>query len=286
MYLQQSSLYQQYIRALKWNVVHIDGVALFYKKFPLIGGVAKIQRPRKLPAVYKVVKFLNEIGIKKISVEVEHSMDQKEFSAWCRQLIKHVKLITSPFIPTKTILIDLKATDEIIFQRFSEAKRRAVRRAQKNNVVVKQSNSIHELMEIKNKSAGLFGFIVIWSIDKLWLIFAPKHAVILLAYNGDKRKVISDKSEIIGGILLLFWKKIAYYWIAGSTKKGKKLFAPTLLVWEALKLSKQRGCTKFDFVGVWDERLPKYSKEWKGFTKFKEEFGGKEVYYPIAMLRR
>ncbi len=272
MHLQQSVLYQRYIQALKWNVVHIDGVAIFYKKFPLIGGVAKIQRPKKLPSVSKLSAFLKSVGIKKVSVEPERSMNQKKFSTWCRQLRRHVKLIASPFIPTKTILINLKAPEEVIFQRFSEAKRRAVRRALKHHVLIKESSDIHLLIKVKNKSAGLFGFIVTWGIDKLWPIFAPTNAAILLAYEKD----------VVGGVLLLFWKKIAYYWIAGATHKGKKLFAPTLLVWEALRLSKQRGCRVFDFVGVWDERIPNYGKEWKGFTKFKEGFGGKEIFYPIS----
>ncbi len=281
MYLQQSSLYQQYIRALKWNVATIDGAHLFYKKFPLIGGISKIQRPMKLPAVSKVVKFLNEIGIKKISVEAEYTMDQKKFSAWCRKLTRHVALNTTSFIPTKTILIDLKPSEEIIFQRFSEAKRRAVRRAQKNNVLVRKSDNIRDLMAIKNKSGGLFGFIVTWGIDKLWPIFAPQNAAILLAHSATNNQQLTT-NNCVGGVLLLFWKKTAYYWIAGATREGKKLFTPTLLVWEALRLSKQRGCKQFDFVGIWDERIPHYGGTWKGFTKFKEGFGGKEVYYPIA----
>lgn len=276
MHLQQSSLYQKYIRSLRWTVATIDGVHLFYRKFPFIGGIAKIQRPMGLPSVDKLTAFLKTIGINKISVEVEYTMDQKKFSFWCRQLSRRVRLNPSPFIPTKTILIDLRPPEEVIFRRFSEAKRRAVRRAQKNNVAVVESTNIRDLMHIKNKSAGLFGFIVTTGIDKLWPIFAPKHAAILLA----------QEKGVVGGVLLLFWKKIAYYWIACATKKGKKLFAPTLLAWEALKLSKQRGCTKFDFVGVWDERLPHYGGTWKGFTKFKEGFGGIEVYYPIAMPRR
>ena len=90
----------------------------------------------------------------------------------------------------------------------------------------------------------------------------------------------------IGGILLLFWDHTSYYWLVGATKKGKKLFAPTLLVWEALKLSKKRGVKRFDFIGVWDERLPCQNTEWKGFSKFKEGFGGKEMYYPITSTRR
>ncbi|MBI3577491.1 peptidoglycan bridge formation glycyltransferase FemA/FemB family protein [Candidatus Gottesmanbacteria bacterium] len=300
MYLQQSSLYRQYILALKWNVAIVDGAHIFYKKFPLIGGIAKIQRPKKLPAVSKVVAFLNSVGIKKIAVEAEYSMDPKKFSTWCNQLRRHTHLIASPFIPTKTILIDLKTPEEIIFQRFSEAKRRAVRKAQKNNVQIYESTNIRNLMDIKNKSAGLFGFIVTWGIDKLWPIFAPKNAAIILASSShlSSRPPSRDPSSnhffnwipgqarndnrVVGGVLLLFWKKIAYYWIAGATKKGKKLFTPTLLVWEALKLSKQRGCTAFDFVGVWDERLPHYGGTWKGFTKFKEGFGGEEIYYPIV----
>jgi len=60
------------------------------------------------------------------------------------------------------------------------------------------------------------------------------------------------------------------------------LFAPTLLVWEALKLAKNRGAKQFDFVGVWDERIPNKFHEWKGFTKFKEGFGGAAQYYPLT----
>jgi lipid II:glycine glycyltransferase (peptidoglycan interpeptide bridge formation enzyme) len=70
----------------------------------------------------------------------------------------------------------------------------------------------------------------------------------------------------------------------GATKKGKKLFAPTLLVWEALKVSKKRKMKYFDFIGVWDERTPRKNTEWKGFTKFKEGFGGKELYYPMISI--
>ena len=102
---------------------------------------------------------------------------------------------------------------------------------------------------------------------------APDHATVLLAY--------ADTHKIVGGILLVFWEKTAYYWIAGATKQGKKLFAPTLLVWEALKTAKRHRMKQFDFVGVWDERTADQHHDWLGFTKFKEGFGGKTFYYPI-----
>ncbi|MEK7119530.1 MAG: peptidoglycan bridge formation glycyltransferase FemA/FemB family protein, partial [Patescibacteria group bacterium] len=204
-------------------------------------------------------------------------------------------------------------SEDEIFKRFSEAKRRAVRRTIKHHVLIRESSDIHVLINIKNKSAGLFGFITTTGVDKLWHIFAPKHAAILLAYKSKNSSTLSSRppsrdpsshhflnwipgsfakqrtrndNKIVGGILLLFYDSVAYYWIAGATREGKKLFAPTLLVWEAITLAKKRGSRLFDFVGVWDERLPNENNNWKGFTKFKEGFGGTELYYPIATLRR
>ena len=274
MEIQQSSLYVQYIKRLDWQVEEVDGSYLFIKKFPFYGGFAKLQRCTKLPKVNKLLPILAKYRVKRLAVEPDSRIQQNVFSEWLRKVITHVSVLHSPYLPTKTIRVDLSGSEEEIFSRFSEAKRRAVRRAQKNNLRIQESTNIQDLIKIKNKSSGFLGFITTTGIDKLWPIFAPDHAAILLAKN----------THDIGGILLLFWEDIAYYWIAGATREGKKLFAPTLLVWEALKLAKKRGCKQFDFVGVWDERTPKQFHEWKGFTKFKEGFGGKSIYYPTATL--
>jgi len=124
----------------------------------------------------------------------------------------------------------------------------------------------------------MFGGITTHGIDRLWKLFYPKHVTILLAKN--------DTNDVVAGILLLFWNTTALYWIAGATHQGKKMFAPTLLVWYALLMGKKRKCAAFDFIGVWDERTPTQFKEWKGFTKFKEGFGGTPVYYPISTLHK
>lgn len=272
MNLQQSSLYRRYIQALKWTVVTADGVHIFIRRFPVIGGLAKIQRSSRLPNTRKLLPIFKEFHVRTLSVEPEYTVKQTVFHKWCRSISRYVRLNRTPFLPTKTLLVDLTPSEEAMFKAFSEAKRRAVRRALKNNVQIYESTDIDELIRIKNKSAGLFGFITTSGIDKLWGVFDPNHAAILLAQRDGRT---------VGGVLLLFWRHIAYYWIAAATKEGKKLFAPTLLVWEALKLSKKRGCNEFDFVGVWDERQPHKFSDWKGFTKFKEGFGGTSRYYPV-----
>lgn len=294
MEIQQSPLYAQYITKLGWKVVRHQGFNMFIKQFPLYGGLVKIQRFTKLLNLDKLIPLLKEHRARRIIVEPDANVTQGEFDRWVTQLSQKFTINKSPYLPTKTSLVDLKPSEDEIFQKFSEAKRRAVRRAIKNNVVIKKEMNIDDLIKIKNKSSGFLGSLTTYGIDKLWHIFAPQCASALLAYRPeDLRKdspcisqgeSLCNSKIIIGGVLLLFWDKTAYYWIAGATREGKKLFAPTLLVWEALKLSKKRGCTQFDFVGVWDERSPNQFHEWKGFTKFKEGFGGNYIYYPRTLL--
>ena len=272
MEIQQSPPYASYIKSLGWHVEKVDGSNLFLKRFPLLGGFAKLQRCTKLPNINKLLPVFTKYHVKRLSVEPDSRILQHTFSAWVKNVSSHVPIISTHYISTKTTRVDLTGPENEIFTRFSEAKRRAVRRALKAGVSVTESSDINALLQIKNKSAGFLGFITTYGTDKLWPLFSPDHAAILLAKN----------TRVIGGILLLFWDDIAYYWIAGATREGKKLFAPTLLVWEALKLSKKHGMKTFDFIGVWDERIPKENKEWLGFTKFKEGFGGKNVYYPIS----
>lgn len=278
MELQQSPLYQKYIEALHWDVMHVDDAAIFYRHIPLLGTLAKLQRPTHLPYLLKFITALKKLGVRQLSVEPKEDVSQEAFSKYLSALSKFFRITTSPFIPTKTIIVDISASSKEIFARFTSAKRRAVRKAEKNLLTIVESHDISDLISIKSKGAGMFGGITTHGIDRLWKLFYPKHATILLAQT--------DSKKIVAGILLLFWNNTTYYWIAGATHEGKKLFAPTLLVWHALTVGKKRKCTAFDFIGVWDERKPNQFPEWKGFTKFKEGFGGTSLYYPISMLHK
>ena len=280
---QQSSLYGEYIKRLGWSVVMVDGTYIFIRRFMVVGGIAKIHRPEKLPGVKKLIPIFKHYAVRTLVIEPVSSQNQKQLDGWCRTLSRHVKINTSPYLPTKTIRVDITGDEQVIFNNFSEAKRRAVRRAVKLGVIIKQSKQIRDLIGIKNKSSGLFGFVTTTGIGKMWEIFGSGQMAILLAYaNASRVTCHVSQPKIVGGVLLLFWKGIAYYWIAGATHEGKKLYAPTFLAWEAMKLAKLRRCKQFDFVGVWDERIPEKNTEWKGFTKFKEGFGGTTLYYPLV----
>lgn len=282
MHLQQSPLYREYIQKLGWQVIPIGENFLFIKRIPFVGNLAKLQRPTKLPNLKQLIQLVQKHHLTRLAIEPERNLPQAEFINFLQNLKSQVQLNATPFLPTKTIMIDLTPSEEKIFQNFSPAKRRAVRRAEKNSLIIKESANIGDLIKIKNRSAGFLGFITTYGVRELWQTFSPANATILLAYKTiDNYELQTTNYELIAGVLLIFHNHIAYYWIAGSTHVGKKLFAPTLLVWNALKISKIRGMKKFDFVGTWDDRLPKQNTQWLGFTKFKAGFGGVESYYPI-----
>ncbi len=275
MELQQSPPYVSYIRRLGWKTESIDQTTIFIRKIPFVGTLAKIQRFDTPPFIPKLIPFLALHGATTIAAEPSLTVSQDTYSVWLTSVSKFFKLYREPFMATKTIRIPLKNNEQTIFSRLTEAKRRAVRKAQKNNIIIDATPNIAGLMSIKAKGAGLFGSITTYGADIVWEEFVKeKKAFTLLAYEkGTKRP--------LAGILLLLWDNVSYYWIAGATKQGKHQFAPTLLVWEALRLSKQHGAHWFDFLGVWDERTPNINTSWKGFTKFKEGFGGTAFYYPI-----
>ncbi len=276
--IRQTSLYAKYIRSLGWIVETIDGVNIFIRKFPLLPGVIKIQRPDKLPALDKLKKLMRKYHANSITVEPNYKWKLK---------IGNWKLSSDPYIHTKTFHIDLMSSEKDIFNRFTPAKRRAVRRSQKNNIKIEISDNIEAFIKLKNKSAGMFlGFLTTYGFTrKLWKIFYPDHARVILAYKNNLQPTIHNSQpsrKYLAGILLLYIDSIAYYWMAAASYEGKKSFAPTLCVWEALKFSKKQGCKIFDFEGVYDERFPARQSNWQGFSKFKQGFGSKPIYYPQA----
>jgi len=276
MEIQQTKQYRIYLENINWKTIKVDNVNIYLKKIPFSFNIAKIQRSDILPKTQNLIDILKLNKIKLVAIEPTEKINQIDLDKLTEKLKKSKFIINkSPFLSTKTIIIDLSKTEDEIFTNFSQAKRRAIRKAVKNNVTVVESESISQLIKIKNKSAGFAGFITTWGQDKLWDSFAPDNAKILLSY--------SKNNELIAGVLLLFDdNQTSNYWIAGSTKKGKKLAAPSLIVWEALKISKRNGAAKFDFQGIWDERLPHLNNKWHGFSKFKKGFGGEEKYYPFT----
>lgn len=290
--IRQSPMFARFMQDLGWKVEKVDQAYAYLRKFPLAGCFAKIPRPQKSLSIKKVTEFKKNRHIFRLKI-APHLISG---SSGCQYLNNQFlqagfTMENFPFNPTTTIQIPLTRDTRTIFNNFTQAKRRAVRRAIKNNIIVKESADIDSFIRIRKKQYFPTGFLIANEMKMLWQNFYPKHAILLLAYktghhepenpqtlqNHALAEICRDKA--VAGILMLIYKQVAYYWYASSLSEGKKLFAPTLLVWEALKSAKRRTCKVFDFEGICDERFPKASESWKGFTKFKEGFGGQKVIF-------
>ena len=86
------------------------------------------------------------------------------------------------------------------------------------------------------------------------------------------------KEKIVSSALVIFWSQIAFYHQAASSSKYAKFSVPYLLLWEAIKEAKKRGCALYDFWGYVNPfENPRHP--WAGPTLFKMGFGGNAYEY-------
>lgn len=249
--LRQSEEFARYMEKIGWRV---EECKIYLKKIPLLGWFAKITRPQNSPSN----SFINQIAkkYKAFAVKIDYS-------------------------PTKTLRLNLTKSENEILKQMKKDGRYEIRKAEKNKIIVKQSFDIESFIRMWHKNALRRGFWIPFGkeIRSIYEAFDKKAYLLLVFCSND----LYHDSKPLAGALILIHDGVASYFHAASTPEGRKLSAPYLVVWEAIKLTKKLNCQTFDFEGIYDERFP--IKSWKGFTHFKKSFGGKEVEYPQAYTK-
>jgi lipid II:glycine glycyltransferase (peptidoglycan interpeptide bridge formation enzyme) len=85
------------------------------------------------------------------------------------------------------------------------------------------------------------------------------------------------KEELVSSGIFVFWHGIAFYHHGASSLKYPKIPVSYLLIWEAIKEAKNRGCKKFNFWGIAPENEKNHP--WAGLSLFKMGFGGYKKEY-------
>ncbi|MEX0622126.1 MAG: peptidoglycan bridge formation glycyltransferase FemA/FemB family protein [Candidatus Woykebacteria bacterium] len=271
--IRQSSLWAKYLEELGWQTHPLTPTSFAYsKKIPVMGTIVKIPRvplPLPLKQIDAVVKENNVFFVK-----LEPAIETKQ-----SKLDNILSLIENsgfrgdrwPLSPTRTIKIDLTKSEDELLRNMEKDTRYNVRLAQRRGVMVKQTDDIEEFKTLYYATAKRKGF---WpakkEIEVLWKIFHKGgSAAILTAYYNN---------EALASSLLLFSEKAGYYQHAASVEGHRDVMAPYLLLWEAMRFLKKKGCKTLDLEGIHDPRIHS-TRNWKGFTLFKRGFGGEEVEY-------
>jgi len=259
--IRQTKEWAGYLRSSGWIVEKVSGIYVFIKKIPLSPfSMMKIQRfPGKLN-----FKALKKIKKKNRVVYVVAEPKNEVVEGW--------RVNKKPFLPTKTMVIDLRKSEKELWNDLSTNAKRILNR--KTGV---------RIVELKREES--FRFYKAWKeSSKTWIMSEDRFDKLFDAFSDKAGLWISENNgEILSGVLLLKSKDTVNYFQTFTSKRGRDAGIHYKLVWEVILKSKKEGFRYFDFEGVLDKRWP--MKKWAGFSAFKNKFGGELVSYPGSFVK-
>lgn len=287
--IRQSKNFADYLRSQGWTVeslpaqAGIDNINYFIRKLPIVGSVLKVQRPAKID--FKTIQKLEKkYRVFQTIIESDLTSVVNSFSN-IHSLLLHngYKLSKSPFLPSKTLHLDLTKP-----LKFNKETRRAIRKgpffaeATKGREVfnIKQYSTPDEIKkfhEAWKKSVNFSRYVPsLKSLLSLRKAFPNNTSIFLASHNLTSLKLRG--TSISAGAIFIRTRNIGYYWQAFTNKEGRTSLSQYSLLYSGILWAKRNNCKVFDFEGIYDNRFP--NKSWLGFTHFKKSFGGTEVLYP------
>jgi hypothetical protein len=213
--LRQSSQYVDYLEKTGWQVEKIDGAFVFIRKLPLTPfSIIKIQRPEKLPDLRKIERLARQHRAVSVFVEPLNTDNNQQLT------INNFKLSKSPFLPTKTIQLDLGQSEKKLLAQMKKDSRYCLRKFWSDE-------SIHQT-EMKGEEE-IRNFYRVWKKAAGWrqLIPGAKSILALKEAFGKKALLLAaqDGEQILAGAVILIAGPVAYYYYAFTVRKGPKFLA-------------------------------------------------------------
>lgn len=279
--IRQSPQWGEYLSSIGWVVEKIGKSQAFIKPIPLLGkSIIKIQHPKNSLSTLEIDKLAKKHKAMFVIVEPE-SKDFKRDEFTKNGFVKSNTSLTH----TLTVYIDLQKSGKEIFASFSENARRNIKKAQNNNLEIKQI-FLKDLQDDKDFKKFYNLFV---NLRKIKNFYAPGYDEFYKKMQAFKDSSVLlfaiFQNQPIATVWLGLLKDTAVYMNTGITKTGYELLANYLLVWEAIKLAKGLGLKTFDFEGLFDPRFPKERKSWIKFSEFKRRFHGELIEYPFPLMK-
>ncbi len=266
--IRQSLNYAGFMRSLGWKVEKAGQANVFIRHLPIISrlSVIKVQRPESINfgELDRIAKKHHALFVKlepNVATNYELLTTDYRKDNW-------------PLLPTKTLVINTSMK----FESLPKDTRYEVRAAEKNGVVVQTSEDIEIFYKLLQETMkiGRWSVPILKEVTNLYQSFQPDSSQLLIAYQN---------STPVAGCLLIHDKTTAHYMYAASALLGRKLSAAYLVLWEAIKWCQQERLRFLDLEGIYDERFKSHTKDWQGFTKFKEGWSGKVIEYPGSFTK-
>jgi lipid II:glycine glycyltransferase (peptidoglycan interpeptide bridge formation enzyme) len=165
----------------------------------------------------------------------------------------------------KTFVLNLIKSEEELLKNMHTKGRYNIRVAQKHDVSVRVSVSEEDFEKYLD--------LMFEGTAKRQKIYSHGRNYHTQMWNSLKNNIANlfvaeYRGEVVAADIVFTFKDTIYYAYGASKLEYKEVMAPTLLLWEIIKWGKRQGCKKFDLWGA---------EEGKGFSRFKEQFGGELV---------
>ncbi len=196
-----------------------------------------------------------------------------------QEIFKKFGFLEAPIFshPEISLELDISLSEEDLLMNMRKTTRYLIKKAQKiKNLEVEKNGDLRKIekfYEIYQNTAERHSFFP-FSLEYLkneFLAFSPDHQISIFFTKYSPSHSLEEK-EIISGGIFIFWQEKGFYHHGASTLKYPKIPVSYLLLWEAIREAKKRGCSFFNFWGI--SPLEKKSHPWYGLSLFKMGFGG------------
>lgn len=155
--------------------------------------------------------------------------------------------------------LDLTQTVEQIYKNFSSSScQYAIRKSQKNGVIIRESNNINQfIFHYYNQLKEVFekqNLNPSYKIDRIAALIDKLH----LSCDLLLLEAVSSEGVCLATGVFVGDNKLAYFWGGASYTKYQNLCPNEAIIYEAIKYWKKKGCEVFDLGGI---------------RKYKEKYG-------------
>ncbi|MBR0467468.1 peptidoglycan bridge formation glycyltransferase FemA/FemB family protein [Candidatus Saccharibacteria bacterium] len=206
--------------------------------------------------------------------------------------------------PKETWVLDLTGNDDDLKQKLPSRLLRYHKNASKKGITIEISHDpadIHYLLDLQKALAskkGINTFSENYLKTELKQPFATlylvrycnndadeqlnqgshRYADVEAEHDGENCEVRPRRGDVVAAGLVFDDKTTRYNLQGAQSEQGRKLHATGILTIQLILDAKAKNLQTFDFWGIAPEGAPD-SHPWKGFTKFKQSFGGTPVEY-------
>jgi lipid II:glycine glycyltransferase (peptidoglycan interpeptide bridge formation enzyme) len=253
-------------RAKRQPISRVNGMLVVWTKVPFTPWyfgyipMGPALTEENVKSLIRSGKKINAIGIR-----VEPNIKRAELTNFQFSIFNQYFRPGRNLFKPKTFILDLTKSEEELLKNMHPKGRYNIKVAQKHNVSVRLS--------VSDKDFEKYLDLMFGGTTKRQKIYAHGRDYHRLMWQSLKEKmahlfVAEYKNNIIAAAMIFTFRDGIYYAYGASALEHKEVMAPTLLLWQVMLWGKQ---SKYRFFDLWG------AEEGKGFSRFKEQFGGELV---------